>query len=137
MAYRERFLKKLNQTKRAFEKLKEIENLKDELDEEILYEVAAKRFEYTFETLWKTLKLYLQKQGIECNSPLRCFKEFYKISKLNPKYEEDIPKIIRLRNEVVHIYDFQTAKFIYDNLEKVVIPVFQEILNKLRQEDLP
>ncbi len=137
MAYRERFLKKLNQTKRAFEKLKEIENLKDELEEEILYEVAAKRFEYTFEILWKTLKLYLQEQGIECNSPLRCFKEFYKISKLNPKYEEDIPKIIRLRNEVVHIYDFQTAKFIYDNLEKVVIPVFQEILNKLRQEDLP
>ncbi|EDP74087.1 HI0074 family nucleotidyltransferase substrate-binding subunit [Hydrogenivirga sp. 128-5-R1-1] len=137
MAYRERFLKKLDQTKRAFEKLKEIENLKDELDEEILYEVAAKRFEYTFETLWKTLKLYLQKQGIECNSPLRCFKEFYKIAKLNPKYEEHVPKIIRLRNEVVHIYDFQTAKFIYDNLEKVVIPVFQEILNKLRQEDLP
>ncbi len=51
MAYRNRFLKKLDQTERALKKLKEIKTLKDKLDEEALYEVSAKRFEYTFEVL--------------------------------------------------------------------------------------
>jgi len=59
-------------------KLKEIENYEGKLEKEILYEVAAKRFEYTYESLWKLLRLYLlELKGLECNSPMDCFKTFY------------------------------------------------------------
>ncbi len=132
MAYRDKFLKKLDQTERALKKLKEIKTLKGKLDEEILYEVSAKRFEYTFEVLWKTIKLFLSEEGIDCNSPLECFKQFYKVVKLEEKYGKYIPKVVRFRNEIVHIYNFDTAKFIYENLEEYVIPLFDEIVKNLR-----
>ena len=132
MAYRDRFLKKLDQTERVLKKFREIKTLKGKLDKEILYEVSAKRFEYTFEVLWKTIKLFLNKEGIDCNSPLECFKQFYKVAKLEEKYGKYIPKVVRFRNEMVHIYNFDTAKFIYENLEDYVIPLFEEMVKNLR-----
>ncbi len=121
MACGKRILKKLNQTEKAFRKLKGIESLTDELDDEILYEVSAKRFEYTFESLWKTV---LEEKGIISSSPMDCFKQFYKTMNLDEKFEDKIPKTVKFRNEIVHIYDYETAEFIYKNLENNVIPHF-------------
>ena len=73
MACGERVLKKLDQARRAFEKLKAVPDLR--VEREILYEVSAKRFEYTYEVLWKTVRLFLlEEKGLECNSPMDCFK---------------------------------------------------------------
>ncbi|WP_297456534.1 nucleotidyltransferase substrate binding protein [Persephonella sp.] len=133
MACGERVLRKLTQSEKAFEKLKEIESLADELEKEILYEVSAKRFEYTFESLWKTIKVFLEEEkGIGCNSPMDCFKQFYKTMNLDEQYEDKIPKTVRFRNEIVHIYDYETAEFIYHNLEDIVVPLFGEIIDKIR-----
>ncbi len=133
MACGERVSKKLTQSEKAFQKLKEIRDLADELEDEILYEVSAKRFEYTFESLWKTIKVFLEEQkGIECNSPMDCFKQFYRTMNLDEKYEDKIPKTVRFRNEIVHLYDYETAEFIYENLEHVVVPLFEEIINKMK-----
>jgi len=135
MACGERVLRKIAQSEKAFSKLKEINKLENQLEKEILYEVAAKRFEYTFESLWKTVKLFLQEQkGIECNSPMDCFKWIYKSMNLSSAYEDKIPKTVRFRNELVHIYDYETAEFIYYNLEEIVIPLFEEILDKIKSE---
>jgi nucleotidyltransferase substrate binding protein (TIGR01987 family) len=132
MACGERVLKKLDQSKKAFGKLKEIDKLKEKLEDEILYEVSAKRFEYTFESLWKTIKTFLiNEKGIECNSPMDCFKQFYKVMELPERFEEKIPKAVRFRNEIVHIYDYHRAEFIYNNLEQIVIPLFEEIIKKI------
>ncbi len=78
MACGERVSKKLAQTERALKKLKELGGLESELDREILHEVAAKRFEYTYESLWKTARLFLlENKGLECNSPRRPFQIAY------------------------------------------------------------
>ncbi len=106
--------------------------MKEHLEEEILYGISAKRFEYTFESLWKTIKAFLiEEKRIECNSPMDCFKQFYKIMKLSENFEEKIPKTVRFRNEIVHIYDYDKAEFIYNKLENIVIPLFDEILKKM------
>ncbi|WP_274542096.1 hypothetical protein [Hydrogenivirga caldilitoris] len=39
--------------------LKEVPALEGSLEKKILYEVSAKRFEYNYEVLWKTARLFL------------------------------------------------------------------------------
>ncbi len=62
MACGERLLKKLAQTEKALDKLEQVKDLKERLEEEILYEVCIKRSESTFETSWKTVRLFLLEQ---------------------------------------------------------------------------
>ena len=57
MACEEKLKKKIFDLRKAYTKLKNIKNLS--LGKEILFEVAAKRFEYTYEILWRSLKLFL------------------------------------------------------------------------------
>ena len=68
----EKFRRTLGKFEEALESLKEWG-----IPEELLAEVVTKRFEYTFESIWKTVKEYLRFQGIECNSPRSCFKEAF------------------------------------------------------------
>jgi len=131
----QRLIRKLRQTLRAFNRLKEIKNYEGYLEREILYEVAAKRFEYTFESLWKLLRLYLlELKGLECNSPMDCFKTFYQLGVLGEEEGKLIPKVVRKRNEIVHIYDFLLAEDIYRFILSEVIPLFEKILKVVEKD---
>lgn len=135
MACGERLLKKLDQLERAYTKLKDIPFLEPELDREILYEVSAKRFEYTYEVLWKTVRLFLlERKGLSCNSPLDCFKALFSAGLLEENLARLTPSIVRKRNEIVHIYDFATAEDVYTFIKETVIPVFGKIVDLMRQE---
>jgi len=114
--------------------LKGLKDLKGSLPEEVLYEVAAKRFEYTYESLWKTARLFLlEEKGIECNSPMDCFKSLYSVGLIDESFSEDIPRIVRMRNSVVYIYDFSLAKDVYSFVDEVVIPAFENVISNLRE----
>lgn len=131
MACGERLLKKLDQSEKALKKLDQIKSLEDRLEEEILYEVCVKRFEYTFESLWKTIRLFLlERKGLECNSPMDCLKGFYAVGLIEKELAENIPKVVRLRNEVVHIYDFSLAKQAYIHINSMALPLFKVIIEK-------
>ncbi len=135
MACGERLLKKLAQTERALDKLEQVKDLKERLEEEILYEVCIKRFESTFETLWKTVRLFLLEQkGLECNSPMDCFKSFYSVGMLEKGFGYDIPRVVRLRNEVVHIYDFSLAEKAYTSIMETALPLLRAVVRKIREE---
>ena len=42
----------------------------------IVRDAAIQRFEYSFESAWKLLRVYLEvHEGIVCNSPKGCFRE--------------------------------------------------------------
>jgi len=87
MACGERLLKKLDQTERAFMNLREVPALENSLEKKILYEVSAKRFEYTYEVLWKTARLFLLEQkGVECNTPMDCFKGLYSAGLIEERF---------------------------------------------------
>lgn len=115
MACGERVSKKLAQTERALKKLKELGGLESELDREILHEVAAKRFEYTYESLWKTARLFLlENKGLECNSPMDCFKALYAVGMVGEPFSNSLPSVVRMRYSIVHIYDFSVAQEVYE-----------------------
>ena len=131
----QRLIRKLRQTLRAFNRLKEIKNYEGYLEREILYEVAAKRFEYTFASLWKLLRLYLlELKGLECNSPMDCFKTFYQLGVLGEEEGKLILKVVRKRNEIVHICDFLLAEDIYRFILSEVIPLFEKILKVVEKD---
>lgn len=130
-----RLKKKLQQTLKAFKRLREIEDYEGKLEKEILYEVAAKRFEYTYESLWKLLRLYLlELKGLECNSPMDCFKTFYQIGVLGEQEGALLPKVVRKRNEIVHIYDFELAEDVYDFIVRRAVPLFEKILKVVEKD---
>jgi len=111
MAYRQRLDKKFKDFQRALDKILELSH--KDLEKEILYEVTAKRLEYTFEILWKLTKLLLEAKGLLCYSPLECFKALYQEGLIDEKLYKNLVHLTRMRNTIVHVYDFSTAEYIY------------------------
>ncbi len=133
MACGERVYKKLDQAKKAFEKLRAVPKLR--IEREILYEVSAKRFEYTYEVLWKAVRLFLlEEKGLECNSPMDCFKALYSVGLVDEETSKSLPGIVRMRNRIVHIYDFSLAEEVYMFIKETVIPSFERILRRIEEE---
>lgn len=117
----EKFQRTFEKFEKAFKKFEEIirqSSLFDFLSEELIIEVATKRFEYTFEALWKSLKEYLRAEGLVCSTPLQCFKEAFKRGLIEEKYEALFFEMVDKRNQIVHIYGLEEAKGIYQFIKK-------------------
>lgn len=119
-----------------FGKYKEIirsKELFDFLNEELIIEIATKRFEYTFESMWKSLKEYMRVEGVDCPTPLRCFKEAFKVGLIAENQENLFIEMIEKRNQIVHVYDLQHAKDIYKFIESdKVFSVIESLYKKLK-----
>ena len=61
-----------------------------------------------------------------------CLKALYSVGLIDERYSEDIPKIVRMRNNIVHIYDFSLAKDLFKFIREKVIPAFGSIIKALR-----
>ena len=104
------------------------------LNQELIVELSTKRFEYAFESMWKTLKEYLREEGIECSTPLKCFKEAFKAGIIKKRDEEIFLKMIEKRNQIVHIYDFEQAEMIYKFIKSdSVISAIKDVYEKLEE----
>jgi nucleotidyltransferase substrate binding protein (TIGR01987 family) len=117
----EKFRRTFEKFEKAFKKFEEIINqpsLFDFLTEELIIEITTKRFEYTFEALWKTLKEYLRIEGLISTTPLQCFKESFKRGFVEEKYEKIFFEMVEKRNQIVHIYGFEEAKDIYQFIKQ-------------------
>ena len=84
--------------------------------EEFLIEITTKRFEYTFEAMWKSAKDFLKDRGIDCFSPKSCFRALIKEGVVPEDYENILAEIIKIRNELVHVYDSGRAKDLYERI---------------------
>ena len=117
----EKFRRTFEKFEKAFEKFKEITQqpaLFDFLSQDLIIEVTTKRFEYTFEALWQTLKECLRIEGLIVTTPLQCFKESFKRGLIEEKYEEIFFEMVEKRNQIVHIYSSDEAKKIYQFIKK-------------------
>jgi len=134
----EKFTRTFGRLKKAYRKFKEVvENsfLPEIFNEEFLIEITTKRFEYTYEALWKTVKEFLRLRGLECNSPKSCFKEAFKEGLIPEDYEEIFFNMILLRNRLVHIYDEAMAKEIYTELKKEkFLKAIGDVIKNLEKE---
>ena len=135
----EKFKRSLERFRKSFEKFKEIVTnpaLDSLFKDEFLVEITTKRFEYTFESMWKVSKEFLRLQGIECNSPKSCFRELIKEGKVSEDLEETLAKLIILRNELVHVYDEKMANRIYKEIKKdEILGAIEKVLDGLMKED--
>ncbi|MCG2724639.1 MAG: nucleotidyltransferase substrate binding protein [Elusimicrobia bacterium] len=138
MAETEKLSRTFEKFRKAFTKYGEIvksDKLYKFLNEDFLVEIATKRFEYVFESMWKVLKEYLRLEGIDCASPLKCLREAFKNGLIDIKHEKIFIDIVRKRNLIVHIYDEKVAKEICRFIKsKKVYSAIESVYNKFKSE---
>jgi nucleotidyltransferase substrate binding protein (TIGR01987 family) len=112
-------------------------SLKSILEEpysEIVRDATIRRFEYTFDLAWKSLRLYLSgMHGILCNSPKSCFREGFKLELYDDKMTELFLQMTDERNETAHTYNENNADRIYQNIKEKYSTAFTfltEIIHK-------
>ena len=83
-----------------------------EPESSIVVDATIQRFEFTYELMWKTLKIFLEDiHGIRAVSPRLVFKEAYALSIIE---QEDIfLEMIKSRNLLSHTYNEEQAAAIY------------------------
>ena len=83
---------------------------------DIVLDVAAKRFEFTYEMAWKALKRVLDYLGIDARSPRAVFREAFAQGLLG---EEQVwLDMIEMRNLSSHVYDEHEISRILVELER-------------------
>lgn len=97
------YLDKLDKYEKAVNSLTEMVNFESSFDtpleklNEALRDSIIKKFEYTFELAWKTIKEYLEKEGYEeINSPRKVLKQAFEINLI--KDEEIWSNMLEARN---------------------------------------
>ncbi len=97
--------------KRAFLRLKgAVEEAVDDLDRD----GTIQRFEFTFELLWKAIKVILEYEGLYCAGPRSCIKEAARRGFLVDG--EILLDMLEDRNKSTHIYDEETANEIFERI---------------------
>lgn len=113
---------------KAFDKLRDgAENAKDELDKD----GVIQRFEFTFELLWKTLKIFLRDRGIEVKTPKDSMAESFKVGWIQD--EETFLDMLEDRNKTSHIYDKETSEVIFERIKSRYVRAVKEVLDKLKK----
>ena len=110
----------LNATERLKEALKQEEN-------DIVIDCVLHRFEFTFELAWKTMKDFLEYNGISENigSPREILRRAFE-SHLIQDGEEWIDMMLA-RNSLSHLYDEETSRKIYKEIKEKYIKLLEDI----------
>jgi nucleotidyltransferase substrate binding protein (TIGR01987 family) len=120
---------KKNPWKESFQSLGEaLDRLEEALamtpdEHQILVDATIQRFEFTFELFWKTLKRFLQKEGIDTATPRETLQRAYQIKWIHN--EQQWLNMLNDRNSTSHIYDEEMAKLIYKRI-KGYFPLLKE-----------
>jgi len=102
----------LNQLQDAYERLAEAAKMEPTHD--IIVDGTIQRFEFTFELTWKTLKAFLEDQGILCYSPKTCLREAYRMGWIDD--ESSWLSLQKARNLTSHVYNQIMAREIYNEV---------------------
>ena len=110
----------------ALERLEEAVN---EAQTELEIDGAIQRFEFTFEQAWKSIKKFLEDEGIICRSPKSCLKEAYAVGFINK--EQIWLKMLTDRYRTVHIYDMETSREVFENIKRFYVQELKALKQKL------
>lgn len=121
-------LKKIEHYKSALTQLEKAIEAYTNAPRDALYrDGLIQRFEFTAELAWKSMKEYLEDQGVVLTipSPRGVLKEAYAVGIINDA--EVWNKIINARNMTSHVYDETTADNIANDVCGVFFPVFKAL----------
>jgi nucleotidyltransferase substrate binding protein (TIGR01987 family) len=90
----------------------------------LIRDAVIQRFEFTFEVVWKTLKLFLERQGHECGGPRPTLKKAFAEGLIPTPDKADVwLQMLEDRNLTSHAYDEALAARIYRNIVKDYAPL--------------
>ena len=115
-------MKRLNERFQDFSNaLKRLEEATQEVPSEIVIDGTIQRYESTFELAWKTMKDYLEYNGIvnDIASPRGIIQQAY-ASKVIDNGEIWIQMMLD-RNSLSYLYDEGKSRIIYDNIRNKYI----------------
>lgn len=127
---RERFVERQNDVLKSAARLAEAIA---QPPSELVRDATIQRFEFTFEAIWKALKLYLERQGYECGGPRQTLKKAF-AEKLLPT-DEDADVWLRMledRNLTTHAYDESIANRIFGNITRDYAPLLGRMAQKIQ-----
>ncbi len=101
-------------------------------ESDIVRDATIQRFEFTFEATWKTLKLYLERQGHETGGPRQTIKKAF-VEKLIPTAEEgDLWfQMLDDRNKTSHLYREDLAREIYGRIRSRHADLLERMAERL------
>ncbi|MFH1727311.1 MAG: HI0074 family nucleotidyltransferase substrate-binding subunit [Pseudomonadota bacterium] len=112
--------------KNALDRLIEgVKSSKDELDKD----GVIQRFEFTFELLLKTAKIYLEDKGIRTLTPKDALKEAFRIGLITD--QDAFLNMLDDRNKTSHIYNQATSEEIYLRIKEQYIDKMSDFLDEL------
>ena len=119
----------LNKLETAFTRLQQAAGrVVDDLDRD----GVIQRFEFTFELLWKTAKIFLEYEGFRCAGPRSCIKEGVRREVLSEG--EVLLDMLEDRNKTTHIYDEHTAEEIFERIKNRYVPVIASNIRQLGEQ---
>lgn len=128
----DRLVYALGKFEAAFTRLEQaVEQAVDELDRD----GVIQRFEFTFELLWKTARVFLEYEGFRCAGPRSCIKEGARREILVEG--EVLLDMLEDRNRTTHIYDEQTAEEIFERIKNEYVPVIAGNIRKIKEQIMP
>lgn len=92
---------------------------------------VIQRFEFTFELLWKALRLFLLDEGIITKSPKESLKEGFKFGLI--KDEEIFLDMLEDRNQTSHIYSEEFSLEIFERIKTRYLNPLKKILNEIKK----
>jgi len=102
-------------------------------ESELIRDATIQRFEFTFEVVWKTLKLYLERQGHECGGPRPTFKKAFAENLISTPEEADRwLQMLEERNLTSHAYDEALARQIYGHIVQDYAPLLGGMAEKIQ-----
>lgn len=125
---------------RFFERQAEVANAAARLREavsapenSIVRDAVIQRFEFSFELVWKCLKLYLERQGHECGGPRPTLKKAFAEGLISSAEEADVwLQMLEDRNLTSHAYDEALATQIYRNVVRNYSPLLSAMAAKIQ-----
>ncbi len=111
----ERIKERLADALRALATFEKVAGLKK--PSEIERDAAIQRFEYTFETTWKTAQAYLADQGLtEIGSPKSVIRASFKMEMFDKETAQKLMSLVDDRNLTAHTYREEFAAKLYGRL---------------------
>ncbi len=100
---------------------------------DLIRDATIQRFEFTFEAVWKTLKLYLERQGHECGGPRPTLKKAFAENLISKPEEADLwPQMLEDRNLTSRAYDEVLANRIYQHIVRDYAPLLTAMSKKIQ-----
>lgn len=131
-----RFDERKEDLEKAYNRLQEAidETSKNDVNDDVLIDGVLHRFEFTFELAWKTMKDYLEYQGIidKIGSPRGVIQQAFS-SGLVEDGEVWLDMMLS-RNELSHLYDEQESRDIYDKIKNEYVSEIKNLIEKLNQK---